>query len=186
MSTHLMIDIETLATTPDAVVLTIGGVKFDPFDESRGTWDPFYERLVIEEQEEHGRVISDSTANWWLENHPETLAEDIMDPTDRTPVDNVLEKLRKWQLHNDGYWAWGLDFDFKILEHLFLNYDRPVPWGHFYNKRCARTFCQIMPTDPRKALGTVSHNAVDDCIGQVYAVHKTMQHLGLDQNNCRI
>ena len=27
---HAMIDLETLSTNPDAVILTIGGVKFDP------------------------------------------------------------------------------------------------------------------------------------------------------------
>ena len=31
MTTHAMIDIETLATTPEAVVLSVGGVKFDPY-----------------------------------------------------------------------------------------------------------------------------------------------------------
>jgi hypothetical protein len=30
MTTHAMIDLETLSTTPDCVVLTIGGVKFNP------------------------------------------------------------------------------------------------------------------------------------------------------------
>ena len=30
MTTHAMIDLETLDVPPTAVVLTIGGVKFDP------------------------------------------------------------------------------------------------------------------------------------------------------------
>ena len=186
MPTHLMIDIETFGTDADAVVLTIGGVKFDPFDESKDTWDPFYYRLAVEEQEIHGREISDGSVNWWLENHADTLAEDILDPSSRTPVDEVLEALRKWQLHSDGLWAWGNDFDFKILEHLYKNYDRQIPWGSFWKKRCARTLCATMAQDPRKALGVVTHNAVDDCIGQVYAVHKTLQHYGMTENNCRL
>ena len=32
MTTHAMIDLETLGTGPDCVVLTIGGVKFNPND----------------------------------------------------------------------------------------------------------------------------------------------------------
>ena len=28
---HAMIDLETLSTNPDAVILTVGGVKFDPY-----------------------------------------------------------------------------------------------------------------------------------------------------------
>ena len=31
MNTDIMIDLETLATTPNAAVLTIGAVRFDPF-----------------------------------------------------------------------------------------------------------------------------------------------------------
>ena len=31
MKTHAMIDIETLGTEPDCVVLSVGAVKFNPF-----------------------------------------------------------------------------------------------------------------------------------------------------------
>ena len=31
MAIHAMIDIETLGTSPDCVVLSVGAVKFDPF-----------------------------------------------------------------------------------------------------------------------------------------------------------
>ena len=31
MATHAMIDIETLGTEPTSVILSVGGVKFDPF-----------------------------------------------------------------------------------------------------------------------------------------------------------
>ena len=34
MTIHAMIDLETLHTTPQAAVLTVGGVKFDPNNES--------------------------------------------------------------------------------------------------------------------------------------------------------
>ena len=42
-----MIDLETLATTPDAVVLTCGGVKFDPWSGSEPD-RPFYLRLNVD------------------------------------------------------------------------------------------------------------------------------------------
>ena len=32
MTTHAMIDIETLGTEPGCVVLSVGAVKFDPFN----------------------------------------------------------------------------------------------------------------------------------------------------------
>ena len=33
MAIHAMIDIETLATDPNATILTIGGVKFNPYND---------------------------------------------------------------------------------------------------------------------------------------------------------
>ena len=32
MSTHAMIDLETLGTQPDCVILTLGGIKFNPYN----------------------------------------------------------------------------------------------------------------------------------------------------------
>ena len=49
--TDIMIDLETLATSPDAAILTIGAVKFDPFGDE--LTDPkcvkFYCRVDIHE-----------------------------------------------------------------------------------------------------------------------------------------
>ena len=50
MTTHAMIDIETLATTPEAVILSVGGVKFDPYtNEEPHTF--FDAKLDIDEQQ---------------------------------------------------------------------------------------------------------------------------------------
>ena len=55
MTTHAMIDLETLGTGPDCVVLTIGGVKFNPNDISE-PWEEFYYRFDVDEQLEKGCV----------------------------------------------------------------------------------------------------------------------------------
>ena len=44
MTTHATIDLETLSTKPDAVLLTIGAIKFDPF-----TSDPPYANFTTEQ-----------------------------------------------------------------------------------------------------------------------------------------
>ena len=46
MTTHATIDIETLGTSPDTVVLTIGGIKFDPMEDD-GLHSRFYYRLAV-------------------------------------------------------------------------------------------------------------------------------------------
>ena len=64
MAIHAMIDIETLGTSPDCVVLSVGAVKFDPFTNiephNRLLWRP-----STEEQFKANRTVLDSTLEWW-------------------------------------------------------------------------------------------------------------------------
>ena len=50
MPIHAMIDLETLATDPNATILTIGGVKFDP-NTNAEPHSEFYHKLDVDEQE---------------------------------------------------------------------------------------------------------------------------------------
>ena len=59
---HLMIDLETLATTPDAAVLTIGACKFDP--RGKDIHSTFYERIILETQEGYKRIINPVTLKY--------------------------------------------------------------------------------------------------------------------------
>ena len=61
MPVHAMIDLETLHTTPGAAVLTVGGVKFDPFSDAE-PHSEFYYKLDIDSQY---RQVSDDTIAWW-------------------------------------------------------------------------------------------------------------------------
>ena len=46
MTTHATIDLETLSTKPDAVLLTIGAIKFDPFTNDPPYSDFYYRANV--------------------------------------------------------------------------------------------------------------------------------------------
>ena len=60
MATHAMIDIETLGTMPNSVVLTVGAVKFDPFTQTT-PHAPKLWKLDVDEQSDKGRFIDDKT-----------------------------------------------------------------------------------------------------------------------------
>ena len=49
-NTDIMIDLETLATTPDATILTIGAVKIDPFGSEikEPKMDSFYVKVDLD------------------------------------------------------------------------------------------------------------------------------------------
>jgi hypothetical protein len=72
MANDIMIDLETLDTTPYCVILTIGVVRFDPYGE--GVAEKLTLRPTIEDQtEQYNRIINDDTIRWWGEQSPEAL-----------------------------------------------------------------------------------------------------------------
>ena len=64
MTTHATIDIETIDTCPEATVLSIGCVKFNPLDNSE-PHSELYFKVSIDDQDRLGRTASDDTIEWW-------------------------------------------------------------------------------------------------------------------------
>ena len=64
MATHGMIDLETLSTRPDATILTVGAIKFDPYTNEE-PHSGLYLRLNVDEQSELDRHVDDNTLEWW-------------------------------------------------------------------------------------------------------------------------
>ena len=78
MANDIMIDLETLDTSPYCVILTIGAVRFDP--KGNGVVERLELRPTIEEQTEiHNRIIDDSTIEWWAKQNPAALEEAMGD-----------------------------------------------------------------------------------------------------------
>lgn len=177
MTIHAMIDLETLGTSPDCAVLTIGGVKFNPNALSE-PYQPFYYRFDVDDQLEKGRTVLDSTLEWWGQQE-ESVREEALGDENRTPVLDVLQALNKWCVGVDTIWCQGPAFDIVILEHMFRQYDHHIPWP-FWKIRDSRTLFGIMPKDPRKAINFAAHNALEDCKVQALCVQQTLQKLQLE------
>ena len=65
MAIDVMLDLETLATSPDSVILTFGAIKFDPFDSTKGMTNGLYMRVNVDEQISLGRHVDEGTIAWW-------------------------------------------------------------------------------------------------------------------------
>lgn len=176
MTTHAMIDLETLGTTPDCAVLTIGGVKFDPNLIHKPTQE-FYYRFEVNEQLDKGRTTLESTLEWWGKQDEE-VREEALGDGNRTPVIEVLQALNKWCVGVDAIWCQGPAFDICILENLYRQYDHHIPWA-FWKIKDSRTLFGIMPKDPRKEFDFAAHNALEDCKVQAICVQHTIKELGL-------
>lgn len=177
MTIHAMIDLETLGTSPDCAVLTIGGVKFNPNTISE-PYQPFYYRFNVDEQLERGRTVLDSTLEWWGKQE-ESVRNEALGDENRTPVLEVLQALNKWCVGVDTIWCQGPAFDIVILESMFKEYKHHIPWP-FWKIRDSRTLFGIMPVDPRKAINFAAHNALEDCKVQALCVQQTLQKLQLE------
>ena len=55
---HLMIDLETLATSPNAAILTIGACRFDPH--ATDIESTYYERIILEKPTEQRQPVDET------------------------------------------------------------------------------------------------------------------------------
>ena len=175
MTLHAMIDLETLHTTPRAAVLTVGGVKFDPHNDSE-PHSEFYYRLDFDSQD---RDISEDTLAWWSRQDPK-VQEEAFAEDNRTKVIDFLHSLPKWMVGVDVLWGHGYGFDITIIETLLREKGHNKPWN-FWNVRDSRTLFQLMPKDPRKELNFAAHNALEDCRAQARCVQHCYRELGIQK-----
>ena len=62
---NLMLDIETLGTGPNSVILSIGAVEFD----ETGVISKFYEAIDPESCTDWGLQIDARTVLWWMDQN---------------------------------------------------------------------------------------------------------------------
>src|SRR5210317_541072 len=174
MATHAMIDLETLHTTPRATVLTVGGVKFNPLDDSE-PHSEFYFKLDLDSQD---RDVSDDTIAWWG-NQDAKVQEEAFSPKGREHIDVFLDSLPKWMVGVDVLWGHGYGFDITIIEDMLRQRDKPIPW-QFWQVRDSRTlFSALKNGDPRKGMQTDLHNALADAYYQAKSVQVAYKELGI-------
>ena len=70
---HIMLDLETMGTGPNAAITAIGAVKFDP--DKGEIVETFYFKVNLESSVKQGGVIDASTVIWWLGQNEEARAE---------------------------------------------------------------------------------------------------------------
>lgn len=170
----LMIDLETLDTTPTAVVLSLGAVLFDPHSDASGS--TFYVEFTnfLEQQTDAGRTISPNTVLWWMKQ--DAAARDVfatkeVSQTRCTPLWGLSEFADFVKQHNvRNVWAKDPDFDVVILRSLYQTNAPGFAFPFSYNaSRSVRTV-ESLPWAPQRAKKAVAHNALEDAIAQALDV----------------
>ncbi|HAM3728575.1 TPA: exonuclease [Escherichia coli] len=175
---HLMIDLETMGKNPDAPIISIGAIFFDP---QTGDMGPEFSKTI--DLETAGGVIDRNTIKWWLKQSREAQSA-IM--TDEIPLDDALLQLREFIDENSGeffvqVWGNGANFDNTILRRSYERQGIPCPWS-YYNDRDVRTIVELgkaIDFDARTAIPFEGerHNALDDARYQAKYVSAIWQKL---------
>ncbi len=169
-----MVDLETLGTTADAVILSIGAVKFD-LDSGAIDDKGFYRSISIESNLDYKRRISESTLLWWLKQ-PAAAQAVFHEPKEF--LSTALIELSDW-IGEEQFQVWsnGADFDIPMLSHAFTQLQIEIPWK-FFDSRCYRTYKNLPKAkDIRVPPLGVKHHALSDAYQQaqtLVAIHKAL------------
>ncbi|ENZ0121386.1 3'-5' exoribonuclease, partial [Escherichia coli] len=136
---HLMIDLETMGKNPDAPIISIDAIFFDP---QTGDMGPEFSKTI--DLETAGGVIDRDVIKRWLKQSREAQSA-IM--TDEIPLDDALLQLREFIDENSGeffvqVWGNGANFDNTILRRSYERQGIPCPW-RYYNDRDVRTIVEL-------------------------------------------
>jgi len=172
MAKHLMVDLETLATTPNAAILTIGAVTFDP--NSNQIYNEFYRRVELESLDALDTYIDNATLEWWSKQD-QAAQDEAFDPEGREPIENVLGDFYKFCMGSNRSWSHGAAFDIVILEYYFRKINKPFPWN-FWDVRDTRTLFDL-GMDPEMPQAN-KHNALEDARRQAIGVQNMCKKLG--------
>jgi exodeoxyribonuclease VIII len=172
----IMIDIESLDTGPDCVILTIGAVLFDP--KGQGIIERLELRPTIEDQTElYNRTINDDTLRWWGEQS-EAAQEEALGDRDRVSFKDCMDTLYKWcwKYNNGHVWSNGASFDIVVMESAWRNFKQLPPWS-FWNIRDTRTIYDICGVRLKSDGHVTSHKAVEDAERQAIVVQQAYMKL---------
>ena len=165
----IMLDIETLSTRPWSVILTLGAVKFSPWESDVDTESGLYVRPDVDEQLNMNRHVQDETVTWWG-TQPDEVREEALGTNGRISINEMLDQLNRFLVGADNIWCQGPAFDIVILEDLYRQMGRPTPW-QFWQIRDSRTLFSVHG-DPREKGRHGAHNALIDCYYQARAVQQ--------------
>ncbi|MDV7071488.1 3'-5' exoribonuclease, partial [Citrobacter werkmanii] len=182
--THLMVDLETMGSGPDAPIVSIGAVYFDPSTGNTGA--EFYQVVSLESSMTFGMKPDASTIQWWLKQSSEARSAILVD--EAMGLRETLELLADFIAENAAngshtvqLWGNGCSFDNVILRRAYALTETPfaVP---FLNDRDVRTMVElgksvgINPSFDIPFEGDM-HNALSDARHQVKYVSAIWQRL---------
>jgi hypothetical protein len=166
MTTHLMIDIETLGTRSGAIVMSVALVRFS--DEAAVSLN-----LAVHEQQALGLEIDPGTSAFWAEQaaaNPATWTAATHNPLPLATALPYIDSWIHWAAGGDDWLVWchGATFDCPLLDEVYRRFGLPSPWK-FWQVRDTRTLYDLAGVNVKDYPVPPPHIALNDAIGQTRA-----------------
>jgi DNA polymerase III epsilon subunit-like protein len=196
MTQHVMVDLETFGTDPNAMIVAIGAVKFDPNDVKLD--DRFYTVVDPASCEQYGLKADMATIKWWMNNKRDEARRRIL-TDDAIDLFYALDGFAKWfGPESLPVWGNGATFDNVILASAFKHVGMDRPWSYRHDM-CFRTIRALAPiklnTLSDRVLAThadgrswhyidistkfLKHDALSDAMVQAFGLQVSLDALGI-------
>jgi len=157
----VMVDIETLGTTPGCVITQVAAVYFDRDTGEMG--DQLLINIPIEQSMAAGFFVEGYTLKWWLGRGEQVT---FLDETHDLKIRELLVKFNLFIGDAVNVWSHAT-FDMPILWAAFKKLSIPSKL-HYTAARDIRTLADLAGGGRPKVEGyNKTHNALDDCKYQV-------------------
>jgi hypothetical protein len=166
----VMLDLETLGTTPGSAIVAIGAVEFDMQNLVLGA--RFYATISLKSCVQAGLTIDPDTVTWWLKQ-TDAARRAITGGTPFALVDALNEftafLAKCAPSDNVRVWGNGPSFDNALLSAAYRAVGLEQPW-RYWNDRCLRTLSAMFPSIEKPPREGTHHHALDDAEYQVERV----------------
>lgn len=186
--THVMLDLETMSTRPNAAIVAIGACVFDPYVISTPA-QTFDAAVSLESSAGNGLHIDASTVVWWIGQG--SAARNKTFRPSAVDLETALRHFDRWLMECAGYktdllfvWGNGATFDNVVIRSAYRAVGMDPCWS-FRNDRCYRTVSALVPDQGYERVGEL-HNAVDDAVAQAVYLQKVYKALGLHREGAQV
>jgi hypothetical protein len=164
---HIMLDLETFGTEPNAMVTSIGACEIDFLNSQVGR--KFYRDINLNSYKKLDYSIDPDTVLWWVGKN-EVARNQLTNPIDPVSIRQALVDFMSYVKRVSGgsrvnIWGNGVDFDNAILKHFYRQENLILPWT-YRDDRCYRTIKNIFIDGPLPAENESVHHALHDSVWQ--------------------
>jgi hypothetical protein len=185
-----MLDVETMGTEPNSIILTIGAVPFDKEGKpSLGRDFYFYKRVELQSYDKYKNMeysFDWVTLLWWLRQDKNLIAESFLSQP-RYPIWDVLQDFNDWIFavckmfddYNLKIWSHSKNFDIVVLQNAFKSCDIECPWKYL-DTRDTRTLYDLAGIDINEIKMSDElkfHNVIWNCFRQIEAINHAYKYV---------